>query len=148
MEIKDMKEKLTLIIKTKTSVQDMPTILGAGYGEIMGYIQEIGAQPTGEAFVIYYNMDMSNLDIELGFTVAEKHSDKGRIKASNIPSGKYAVALHVGPYNTMTKTYDELNAYILKEGHEAKTWVYEVYLNNPQENPEEEAKTMIYFPLK
>ncbi len=148
MEIKEMAEKLTLTIKTETSVQGLPILLGKTYGEIMQYIQSIGAKPTGEAFVIYYNTDMSNLNVEIGFTVDGKYPNKGQIKSSSIPGGKYAIALHVGPYETLTKTYDELNAFILTSGNEAQTWVYEVYLNNPQENPKEQPKTMIYFPLK
>ena len=44
MEIKDMKEKLALMIRKITSVQNMPSVLGACYGEIIQYVKEIGAK--------------------------------------------------------------------------------------------------------
>ena len=148
MEIKDMPEKLALMIRTKTSVQEMPSILGACFAEIIQYTKKKSVKEPIESFVIYHNMDMSNLDIDVGFTVVEKLPDKGRKKMSSIKSGKYAIALHEGPYETMSKTYDELNAFVKKEGYETDTWVYEVYLNNPMDNPGEPPRTMIYFPLK
>ena len=143
-----MPEKLALMIRTRTSVQDMPSILGICYAEIIQYIKEKGAKEPMESFVRYYNMDMSNLDIDIGFTVLEKLPDKGRIKMSSIKEGKYAIALHEGPYDTLNKTYDNLNAFVKKQGYETETWVYEVYLNNPMDNPGDPPRTQIYFPLK
>ena len=148
MEIKDMKEKLALMIRKITSIQNMPSVLGVCYGEIIEYVQEIGAKEPIEGFVIYHNMDMSNLEIDIGFTVPDKLPDKGHIKMSSIRAGKYATALHEGPYDTLTNTYNELTAFVQEKGFEVENWVYEVYLNNPMDNPEEPPRTVIYFPLK
>jgi effector-binding domain-containing protein len=148
MEIKDMEEKLALMIRKVTSVQDMPSLLGACYGDIIQYVQEIGAKEPIESFVIYYNMDMSNLEIDVGFTVSERLPGRGQIKMRSIPAGKYAVALHEGPYDTLTETYNELTSFVNEKYYEVDDWVYEVYLNNPMDNPGEPPRTMIYFPLK
>ena len=148
MEIKDMKEKLALMIRKITPIQNMPSVLGECYGEIMQYVKEIGAKEPIESFVIYYNMDMSNLEIDVGFTVPEKLPDKGHIKMSSIRAGKYATALHEGPYDTLTNTYNELTAFVNEKELEVEDWVYEVYFNNPMDNPEEPTRTMIYFPIK
>jgi effector-binding domain-containing protein len=148
MEIKDMKEKLALMIRKITPIQNMPSVLGECYGEIMQYVKEIGAKEPIESFVIYYNMDMSNLEIDVGFTVSEKLPDKGHIKMSSIRAGKYATTLHEGSYDTLTNTYNELTAFINEKELEVEDWVYEVYLNNPIDNPEEQPRTMIYFPIK
>ena len=148
MEIKDMKEKLALMIRKITSIQNMPSVLGECYGEIIQYVKEIGAKEPIESFVIYHNMDMSNLEIDIGFTVPDKLPDKGHVKMSSIRAGKYATALHEGPYDTLTNTYNELTAFVQEKGFEVENWVYEVYLNNPMDNPEEPPRTVIYFPLK
>ena len=148
MEIKDMKEKLALMIRKITSIQNMPSVLGACYGGIIQYVQEIGAKEPIESFVIYHNMDMSNLEIDIGFTVPDKLPDKGHIKMSSIRAGKYATALHEGPYDTLMQTYNELTEFVKEKGLEVEDWVYEVYLNNPMDNPDDPPRTMIYFPLK
>jgi len=126
----------------------MPSVLGACYREIMQYVEEIGVKEPIESFVIYHNMDMSNLEIDVGFTVSETLPYKRPIKMSSIPAGKYATALHEGPYDTMTETYNELTAFVKKKEFEVEDWVYEVYLNNPMDNPDDPPRTMIYFPLK
>jgi effector-binding domain-containing protein len=148
VEIKDMDEKLALMIRKVTPVQDMPSVLGQCYGEIIQYVKEIGAKEPLESFVIYYNMDMSNLEIDIGFTVHNKLPGRDHIKMSSIPGGKYAVALHEGPYDTLPNTYNELTEYVNEKEYEVENWVYEVYLNNPMDNPEEPPRTKIYFPLK
>lgn len=148
MEVKDVDEKLALMIKKTTSVQDMPNVLGECYGEIMQYVHKINAKEPLESFVIYNNMNMSNLEIDVGFTIPEKLPGRDHIKMSSIPAGRYAIALHEGPYENLTETYDKLTAYVKEKELEVDNWVYEVYLNNPMDNPDEQPRTMIYFPIK
>jgi len=148
LEVKDFDEKLALMIRKNTPVKDMPMVLGDCYREIIQYIQEMKAKEPIESFVIYYNMDMSNLEIDVGFTVPERLPGRGHIKMSSIPEGKYAVALHEGPYENLSDTYNELTAYVKEKEFEVDSWVYEVYLNSPMDNPDEPLRTMIYFPLK
>ena len=93
-------------------------------------------------------MGMSSLEIDVGFTVPEKLPMRDHIKMSSIPAGRYAVALHEGPYETLTETYYKLTAYVKEKELEVDNWVYEVYLNNLMDNPDEPPRTMIYFPLK
>ncbi|MHA2393748.1 MAG: hydrolase [Promethearchaeota archaeon] len=148
MEIKEIEEKLALMIRKNTPVEKMPIVLGECYAEIIQYVNEIGAKEPIESFVIYYNMDMSSLEIDVGFTVSEKLPGRDHIRLSSIPAGKYAVALHEGPYDTLSDTYNELTAFVKEKEFKVDNWVYEVYLNNPMENPNEPPRTMIYFPLK
>ena len=53
-----MKEKLALMIRKITSIQNMPSVLGECYREIMQYVKEIRAIEPIESFVIYHNMDI------------------------------------------------------------------------------------------
>ncbi len=104
--------------------------------------------PAGPPFSVYYNMDVSNLDVEIGFPVAEKFEGKGRIRAGKIPGVKAAVTLHVGPYEKIDEAYNRLSAFVKKQGLETESYCYEFYLNDPAETRPEELKTEIYFPLK
>ncbi len=49
-------------------------------------------------------------------------------------------------YNALA--YNALNEYIAQNKHESTGVVYEFYLNDPAETPEEELQTQIVFPLK
>ena len=48
-------------------------------------------------FVIYYNLNMQDLDVEIGFPASKKIDDKDHVKASKIEASKFATTLHVDP---------------------------------------------------
>ena len=147
-ELKEQHTQPALSIRRRTSVQDMPQVLGAAYGAIAQYLQELGEQPAGPPFTAYYNMDMQDLDVEIGFPVSGKFPGKDDIAASEIPSGKVATCLYVGPYNEMEPAYKALLQWIEDNGYEATGVAYEMYLNDPGQVPPQELKTQIVFPLK
>jgi len=147
-EVKEQAAQPTLSIRTRTSVQDIPQVLGKAYGAIAQYLGELGEQPAGPPFAAYYNMDMQNLDIEIGLPVSRRFSGKDNIRASEIPSGKVATCLYTGPYSEIEPAYSALSRWIEDNRYEATGVVYEMYLNDPAQTPPQELRTQIVFLLK
>ncbi|MFX0102390.1 MAG: GyrI-like domain-containing protein [Candidatus Hodarchaeota archaeon] len=152
MEIKceaiDKDAQPTLIVRTRTPVQELPNIIGKTYGEIFHYLGEIGEEAAGMPFVAYHNLDMQDLDVEIGVPVSKVLGEKGDIKAGEMAAGKYATCLHVGPYSEIEPAYNALSKWIGDNGFEATGVAYEVYLNDPREVGMENAETRILLPLK
>lgn len=144
----DLQPQPTLAIRTRTAVQDLPQVLGKSYGAIMQHLAEMGEMPHGAPFVAYYNMDMENLDIEIGFPVGKPLSGKDEIQPGEMPAGQYAATLHIGPYNQVEPAYQALTAWVQEHGYEPSGVAYEIYLNDPDETPPAELKTQILFPIK
>jgi effector-binding domain-containing protein len=132
----------------RVSVQDLPQKFGEAYGAIAQYLGELGEQPSGPPFAAYHNMDMQNLDVEIGFPVSKKLTDRGDIQAGEIPGGKMATCLYIGPYGEIEPAYDALSQWMKENGYEATGVAYEMYLNDPQQTPPQELQTQIVFPLK
>lgn len=148
-EIKKQQAQPVMSIRTRTSMQNLPLVLGKGFGDVVNYIIGQGAQPQGPPFVAYYNLDMENLDIEIGFPVAKKLPGAGEIKPGKIPAGKVASCVYTGPYGEeMKAAYDALHKLMAEKGYESTGTVYEIYYNSPMDTPPSELKTMIIFPLK
>lgn len=147
-EVKEQSTQPALTIRKKTSVQNISQVLGKAYGEIIMHIMGLGEQPSGPPFVAYYNTDMQNLDIEIGFPVSKRLSGEGDIKASEIPGGIFATCLYMGPYNEIEPAYNALIQWIKDNGYESEGIAYEIYLNDPRETPPQKLKTQIMFPLK
>jgi effector-binding domain-containing protein len=147
-EIKEQAAQPTLSIRKRTPIDGLPQLLGESYGKIAGYLAELGTQPDGAPFAAYYNMDMQDLDVEIGFPVTEPVPSKGDIQASQIPGGKLAIALHTGPYGEIGPAYDALTQFAKEQGCEPTGVSYEFYLNDPQETSPQDLKTQIIFPLK
>lgn len=147
-EIKEMPAQATLSIRTRTPVQNLPQIIGEAFGRIWQYMGEIGQPPAGVPFAAYYNMDMQDLDVEVGFPVATVLPGKGDIQPGEIPGGKYATCLYTGPYSGMKPAYDELSKWMEENKCMPTGVVYEMYLNDPDMTPPEKLQTLIAFPLQ
>ena len=147
-EAKEQSAITTLSVRTRSRVEDLPKVLGETFCTIAQYLGELGEQPAGPPFTAYYNMDMQDLDIEIGFPVSKKLSDKDNIKASEIPPGRVATCLHTGPYSEIGPAYNAISQWIQDNGYEPIGMVYEMYLNDPDQTPPQELKTQIFFPLK
>lgn len=138
----------TISIRTRTAVENLPQVLGKAYGNIMNFLFEIGVQPAGAPYVGYFNMDMQDLDIEIGFPVGQAILGRDDLQASEIPAGKQVSCLYTGPYNKIDSAYNALMEWIPANGHEATGICYEFYLNDPAQTPESELLTQIVFLLK
>ena len=122
-------------------------MLGNAYEAIMRYLIELRMEPAGPPFVAYYNMDMSDLDIEIGFPVPVSLPGKGDIQASEVPEGKAATCLYTGPYSDIGQGYEALTAWINEHGYQPTGVAYEFYLNDPNITPPQELMTQIVFPV-
>lgn len=94
MQIIETEEQPVLSVKKTTSIKEMPNLIGKTYEEIVNYILEKNEQPIGPAFIAYYNMDMENLEIEIGFPINNIIEGKGNIVQRFIPKGKKAISYH------------------------------------------------------
>lgn len=147
-EVSEQPARHVLSIRTFTSVEQLPDKLGEVYMAIIGYLGEIGENTDGPAFAGYYNMDMENLDVEMGFIVPVALPGKGTIRAGEIPAGKQVSYLFKGPYKDMEPVYRAMMQWIEQNGHTPTGTSYEFYYNSPLEVPESELLTRIVFPLK
>jgi effector-binding domain-containing protein len=137
-----------LSVRTRGSVKDLPAILGRSYGAIGAYLGRMGHQPAGAPFIAYYNQDMQNLDLEIGFPVAKKLPGQGEIQPGEIPGGKAAGCMHVGPYDKIAPAYEALGQWMQSKGYEGTGVCYEIYLNDPQQTSPDKLQTQILFPIK
>jgi effector-binding domain-containing protein len=137
-----------LSVRTRGAVKDLPGILGRSYGTIGAYLGCLGQMPAGAPFAAYYNEDMQNLDLEIGFPVAKKLPGQGEIQAGEIPGGKAVSCMHVGPYDQVKPAYEALGKFMQAKGYQGTGVCYEMYLNDPQQTPPDKLQTQILFPLK
>ncbi len=147
-ELKQLPAQPTLAIRARTSIQELPALFGKAYSAIAAYLAQLGQYPAGAPYAAYYNMDMQDLDVELGFPVAKELTGKDEIKASRIPGGRFSVALHTGPYDRVHSAYEALTKWTAEKGYEPAGVAYEVYLNDPAQTKAEDLQTRVMFLLK
>ncbi len=148
IEILERPRQATASIRTRASVSDLPVLMGQTFDKLVQYLGRIGMQPAGPPYSAYYNMDMQDLDVEIGFPVSKVVHGEGDIQANEIPGGKYVSCLYTGPYEEFELPYNELKEWLEEKSQQGTGVSYEFYLNDPANTPPDKLQTQILFPLK
>jgi effector-binding domain-containing protein len=148
IKLLELPDQHVLTMRTVTAVENLPAFLGKAYKAVMDHMVSLGDNPTGMPFCAYYNMDMKALDVEAGFPIAKALPEKGEVKSTVIPGGKFVSTIHRGPYDSVGPAYDALLEWAEAQGYEPTGVAYEYYLNDPNADPSIVAETEIRYPLK
>jgi effector-binding domain-containing protein len=148
-EIKEQPAQHAMLVRMRTTVQELPNVLGKAFGDVAMAIGEQGQEPRGPPFVAYYNIGTPDMEIEVGFPVAKKLQAKGNVKPGEIAAGKVATCMYTGPYGEEMRPAYEALMKLIEEKKEVATGVfYEIYFNSPMDTPPEKLQTQIVLPLK
>jgi effector-binding domain-containing protein len=93
-------------------------------------------------------MDMTDLDIEIGFICDSKPLGNETVLSSEIPKGRYVTAVHIGPYSAMAPLYEAMSTFIAEKRLNPTGEAIEFYYNSPMEVQESELKTKILLGVK
>ena len=147
IEILNTPEQPALSIRTRTSVDKLPMVIGESFAKLAGYLGSLGEHLSGVPFVAYHNMDMADLDVEIGFPVAAPLPGREDIQYAPVPAGKRAFCMYQGAYSEMAPVYGDLAAWITANGYSPVGTAYEYYYNGP-DVPEPQLLTQIVMPVK
>ena len=149
IELIQQAEQFTLHVRLKTSVGGLNEAFDKNFALIESYLSEIGEQPAAAPYAAYYNHDMQDLDVEMGFPVAKALPGRDEIKAGIIPAFEQAVCgIHKGSYNSLDETYGQIYQYIADNNFEISGAHYDFYISNPDNTSENELITRIAIPVK
>lgn len=114
-----------------------------------GYLQP-GAEFVG---LCYDDPDITpaeKIRYDACITVESKVQPEGPIGVQTIAGGLYAMATHYGSYHRLSETYAKLcGQWAPQNGYEIRSMPsLEVYLNSPEETPEDELLTDVYIPIE
>ncbi len=147
-EVSEPGAQPALAIRTRTPVTNIGQVMGQAFGKVYQCIMETGAKPGNCAFSAYYNMDMNDLDVDIGFVMAEPAPGRGEVHAMEIPGGKQVSCMYIGPYDQMEPAYAAMNEWMAANNYIPTGIAYEFYYNDPSMVPPSELLTKIMFPVK
>ena len=121
-------------------------LIGKSFSKIEAYLKELNEYLTDIPYVAYPNMDMQNLDVEIGFPVSKVLPGKEEIGSDAIPARKIIFCMFRGAHSEIEPTNIEMSEWIEDNGFKPVGTVYEHYYNGPG-FPESEMPTMIVMPI-
>lgn len=141
-EIIDSPPQPALAVREVVAVTDLPERIGRGFDAVIQQLGRLGEAPSGMPFVGYLSMGPGEFDTVIGFPTSRELSGADDVVPVTIPGGRRAVTMHVGPYDKLGDTYNELLAWVAALGEQPGP-AYEHYLNSPDEVPPDELLTRI-----
>lgn len=87
-------------IRVTVTMDSIGSAIDQGFPELFGWLGSKGIAPAGPPFVRFLVIDMdADMQIELGVPVEKPIAGDTRIRPGVLPSGRYAVLRHIGPYD-------------------------------------------------
>jgi effector-binding domain-containing protein len=133
-------------IRTQIPMHKMPEVIPQLIDETQTWLEKKGVSPTDAPLIRYYVIDMENeLDIEIGFPVADVLAGDDRVSVSILPAGRYASLI----YTDVTKGIEgnsvligwakaqgiEWDAWDTEKGHAFRSRI-EIFMDGPDDDPD------------
>ena len=123
--------------------------MGSAFAEVFGFLGANSITPLSMPMSVYPGMDPEKLRFRGGVIVSAEDAAKasGNIMADTLPSGDVMTTTHVGSYNNMNLTHGAMWKYMEENNIPGDMPVWEIYVDDPGQVPEEEVRTDIYRPI-
>ena len=146
-KIEKVEEQHVATIRVQCKPSEISRNLAVILPEVMMYLTREGIQPTGAPFSRYHSVG-EIMDMEAGMPVKEPVVGTDRIKARTLPAGRVVVGWHIGPYDQLAKTHEQMGAWIEARGLESLDGQWEVYWTDPGVEPNSSKwRTQIFWPI-
>jgi len=147
-----MEPRRAAVVRFASSPADMPGHMGRALGSVMAALTAQGVQPAGVPFAAYPSPEPGEdgaWDVAAGFPVEAPVEAAGDVVPYELPGGDVAVATHVGPYETIGRTYGEIQASLAGRGMAPAGPMWETYLTDPGSEPDPARwRTGIHVPVR
>lgn len=138
-------------VRVTCDADKVSATLASIFPEVVGVIQAQGAEMTGPPFSRYHEIDVAanKIDVEAGIAVKAPITASGRVKPSELPSGRAAMTWHTGSYHELQKSYDRLGAWMKQQGLTARGGFWEIYWTDPGLEPDPSTwRTQLLWPVE
>lgn len=135
-----------LYVERSCNMDEIAAAMGSAFETVWAFMSRHGIQPAGGALAVYYDYSPDPMTFRAGFTVAEPDlgAAEGEVLGDRTPEGRVVRGTHRGSYAGLQEAYGRMAAFVKAKGADfiAPTW--EIYLNSPDQVPEDQLLTELY----
>jgi AraC family transcriptional regulator len=148
IERKDIQPQPALVVKRRIARTEIAATIAEGLGKTYPYALQNGLAIAGRPFARYSDVGPGLMTIEVGTPLATAAAGVGDIEAVTLPGGPAAVAVHMGPYDTLQQTYAAIERWMEQQGVRPGGAPWESYITDPAEHPDPSNwRTDVYWPI-
>jgi effector-binding domain-containing protein len=116
--------------------EEIGEAMSRAFPAIFEAVGAAGATPAGPPMARYFDFGDPIIDFECAIPVAAPFAGHGDVQPSSVGGGEAAVCLHVGPYDTISQTWEAMTAWVGEQGRSPGGPGWESYLTGPDEEPD------------
>lgn len=136
------------VVRDTVPVNDLPSFFGRAFGAAAAAAAGQGLKLVGAPFAFYPSAPNDVVEVAAGFPVSAAVEPAGAVVPMELPGGRAATIVHVGPYDSMEETYEQIRVWMAGQGLTPADHVWEVYLSDPSTAPDPSAwRTQIFWPV-
>ena len=127
---------------------ELGTTIRDTFAELYDCVEASGANPGGPPFVIYHSASQPGVrwEIDICAPVSGPMVAPPCLEYIEMPSCIVVSLLHLGPYDTLTEAYAQIEAYIAERGLQKAGPPREFYYSEPDVAPAD-TRTLIEWPV-
>ncbi len=115
-EIDEVQSQHAAVVRGHVRGDELSDFFGRAFGVVYEALIAQGIEAAGPPVAYYPAMPDEVFDVEAGFPTAGAVEPVGDVVPLVLPHGRVARGVHIGPYDTLTETYDELFAWLAEQG--------------------------------
>lgn len=137
-------------VSLHASIADIPKAMAGGFDTLSSGFARAGATMAGNPLTHYTDYDGGSASFDLGFPAREEEVAALRAAGLSIgrtPAGRNMTATHIGPYDTLSRTYNLIMEAMEREGLAGTRDMWEIYFSPPG-TPPAQLRTDVVWPLR
>ncbi len=152
-ELKSLDDQHYIYVERTVSMDgaEIANAMASGFGELFTFVGAQDVKPLNMPMSLYMAMPANGeMTFRAGVFVSPDDAAKadGDVKADIIPAGKAMTTTHVGPYANLNQSHGALWNHVQEQGLEGAMPVWEIYVDDPQQIPEADVRTLLFRAVK
>jgi effector-binding domain-containing protein len=147
--VRNLETQRAAVVRAEVPMNELPEFFGRAFHQVMKAVEDQGLTVTGPPFGFYPKMPGATIEVAAGFPVSAEVRPDGEVAALDLPGGRAIVGVHVGPFETLAQSYQELAEWAASQGLELAGAMWESYLTDPAAEPDPAKwQTLITWPVR
>ena len=148
IELVMMDSSPAAVVRDAMAMSDFPSFFARAFGAVAAAVAGQGLEIVGEPFALFPIAPADVVEVAAGFRVSAAAEPAGDVVPLELPAGRCVTTVHVGPYESMDKTYEEMRGWMAAHGLTPAAHLWEVYLSDPGAEPDPSTwRTQIVWPV-